>query len=120
MMAKGSERQFQLNAQFNEDLATIKTQLLFTTQALAAAVTAIEALTDRLVQRRVIAEDDELMSDFRKAIEVVRKLGLRLEPPEDPDKPIFQVRCPGCNAVLKAQPGQQVERCDWCGHVFSG
>ncbi len=119
-MAKQSEQQMRVNLQFNEDLAGVKTEQLFFSQALGAVVETIEALLARLVQRRVLAADDALIHEFSKAIATVRTQGLRLQAPVDPDAPSFQVRCPGCDAVIKAPAGQRVERCDWCGHVFEG
>ena len=48
----------------------------------------------------------------------LRKVGLKMEPPEDPDVPIDQIRCPECNAVINQKPGEEISRCDWCGHEF--
>jgi hypothetical protein len=117
-MAKLPEQQARINLQFNEDLADVKTQQLFLGQAVGALVQIVDGLIDRLVSRRLLPEDDPIISDYQKAVEELRKTGLKMEPPEDPDAQIDQFNCPECNAVIKRKPGSEISRCDWCGHQF--
>ena len=117
-MAKLPEQQARINLQFNEDLADVKTRQLFLEQAVGALVRIVDGLIDRLVSRRLLPEDDPLIGDYRKAVEGLRKAGLKMEPPEDPDVKIDQFNCPECNAVIKRKPGEEISRCDWCGHKF--
>jgi hypothetical protein len=116
-MSRRSENQLNINTQFNGDLAGLKTQQLFVIQALGATVELLDGLLERLVQRRALAADDPLIGEFQRAMAIVRKF-LRLDPPDDPDAPAPQVKCPGCQAVIKVSHGRRVERCDWCGHLF--
>jgi ribosomal protein S27E len=118
-MAKLSERQININTQFGEDMVEVKTQQLFQGQALGVLARTLEGLLARLQERRLLPEDDPLVRDFRRAMEELRRVGLRAEPPQDPQARTLQVHCPGCQAVVKARPGQaRIDRCDWCGHVF--
>lgn len=118
-MGRRSDQQLQVNLQLSENMTEVKTQLLFLSQALGAATELIDGLTKRLVQRDLLDHDDPLLLRYRRAIQAIRSQGLRLEAPADPDAPQSQVRCPGCDAIIKSRPGQRVERCDWCGHVFA-
>ncbi|HOX46850.1 MAG TPA: hypothetical protein PK668_24850 [Myxococcota bacterium] len=120
-MAKLSERQININTQFGEDLVGVKTQLLFLGQAVGSLIRLTDSLLGRLQARGLVAEDDQALRDYRWALQELARLGFRAEPPVDPEARVAQVRCPNCNAVIKAKPGQQlVERCDWCGHQFEG
>ncbi len=113
-----SERQSQVNLHFGEELVEVKTQSLFLAQALGSVVDLLDGLLDRLVVRRVLKEDDPIITTYRKALENVRKSGLYLSAPEDPDAPVEQIKCPVCDAVLKVKAGKKIERCDWCGYEF--
>lgn len=113
-----SERQSQVNLHFGEDLVEVKTQNLFMSQALASVVDLLDSLLDKLVQRRVLAQDDPIISTYRRAMDEVRKSGLYLSAPIDPDAPVEQTKCPVCDAVLKTKAGKKIERCDWCGYEF--
>ena len=117
-MAKLPEQQARINLQFNEDLADVKTQQLFLGQAVGALTKIVDGLIDRLVSRRLLPEDDPAIAEYRKAVEGLRKVGLKMEPPEDPDVQVDQFNCPECNAVIKRKPGEEVSRCDCCGHQF--
>jgi hypothetical protein len=117
-MAKLPEQQARINLQFNEDLADVKTRQLFLGQAVGALVRVVDGLIDRLVSRRLLPGDDPIVSDFLKAVSDLRKAGLKLEPPEDPDAPVDQISCPECNAVIRVRSGGEIARCDWCGHKF--
>ena len=78
----------------------------------------LDGLLEQLVHRKALAADDPMIGEFQRAITTVRKFGLRLDPPDDPDAPSPQVKCPGCQAVIKVPHGRRVDRCDWCGHLF--
>ena len=117
-MAKMSEQQARINLQFNEDLADVKTRQLFLGQAVGALVQVIDGLVEKLVSRRLLPEDDPVVLDYHKAVGELRKAGLKMEPPEDPDARVDQINCPECNAVIKLKPGEEISRCDWCGHQF--
>ena len=117
-MAKLPEQQARINLQFNEDLADVKTQQLFLGQAVGALVQIVDGLIDRLVSRRLLPGDDPAIAEYRRAVEGLRKVGLKMEPPEDPDVPTDQITCPECNAAIRVKTGQEIERCDWCGHKF--
>jgi len=117
-MAKLPEQQARINLQFNEDLADVKTRQLFLSQAVGALVQVVDGLIDRLTSRRLLPGDDPIIRDYHRAVEELKKAGLKMEPPEDPDIPIDQITCPECNAVIKAKAGEEIERCDWCGYKF--
>jgi hypothetical protein len=117
-MPKLPEQQLRINTQFNEDLADLKTRQLLTGQALGAVVQALDGLVERLVARQVLQAEDPIVTEFRKAIDALRGQGLSLSPPADPEAPVFKVKCPNCQAVIKAEQGTRVARCDWCGHQF--
>ncbi len=120
-MAKLSERQININTQLGEDLVGVKTQQLFHGQALGTILGLLDALLERLQARGLLGPDDPALGEYRRALAELGRLGFRPEPPADPEARVAQVRCPGCNAVIKARPGQQlIERCDWCGHRFGG
>jgi hypothetical protein len=120
-MAKLSERQININSQFGEDMVAVKTQLLFLGQAVGSLTRLMDGLLERLQARGLLAQDEPALRDYRWAMQELARLGFRAEPPIDPEARVAQVRCPKCNAVIKARPGQQlVERCDWCGHQFEG
>jgi len=117
-MARRGEQQFQVNLQFNDELAKIKTKQMQLAEALGASVRLLDELLERLVDRRVLHAEDPLIGEFRRGLELLKMQGMRFEVPEDPETPVPQVRCPGCDAVIKVPPMGRVERCDWCGHVF--
>ena len=117
-MGRRGEQQLQVNLQFNDELAKVKTQQMHLSEALGASVRLLDALLDRLVDRQVLHAEDPLIGEFRRAVELLQKQGMRFEVPADPEAPVPQVRCPGCEAVIKVPPMGRVERCDWCGHVF--
>jgi hypothetical protein len=120
-MAKLSERQVNINTQFGEDLVGVKTQQLFLGQAVGTLTRLVDGLLERLQARGLLAPDDPAAREYRRAMAELRRLGFKAEPPVDPEVHVPQVRCPTCNAVIKARPGQQfIERCDWCGHQFEG
>ena len=118
MGPKLPERQVRINEQFSEDLAEIKTRQLFTGQALGAVVELLDGLIQRLQTEGVIGEDDPVVREYRRGIAEVKRLGLKMEKPVDPEAAVLQVKCPQCQAVLKAREGTRIERCDWCGWVF--
>ena len=115
-----SEQQMQINTQFNDDVADLKTKVLFLGQALAAMMELVDGMVDKLSRRRVFSEDEALLRRYHKAMETLNRAGLRLSPPEDPDEEVRKVTCPGCQASIKLRSGQPLDRCDWCGHVFRG
>jgi hypothetical protein len=117
-VAKLPEQQARINLQFNEDLADVKTQQLFLGQAMGALVRIVDGLIDKLVSRRLLPEDDPAISEYRKAVQGLRKVGLKMEPPQDPDARVDQITCPECNAVINKKPGEEISRCDWCGYKF--
>jgi hypothetical protein len=117
-MAKLPEQQARINLQFNEDLADVKTRQLFLGQAVGALVQIVDGLIDRLVSRRLLPEDDPIIRDYHKAVAELRKAGLKMEPPKDPDVQVDQITCPECNAVINKKPGEEISRCDWCGYKF--
>ena len=117
-MPKLPRQQLMINTQFNEDLAEVKTRQLFAGQALGAVIELLEGLIERLTARDVLHADDALIGEFRRAIRELKGLGLDLQPPTNPKARTFQVKCPGCQAVIKAEKDARVERCDWCGHEF--
>lgn len=117
-MPRLPERQVRINTQLTEDLTDVKTRQLFCEQALGAMTELLDGLLARMAERGIVAADDPLATDYRKAVDTLRRRGLRLEPPEDPDARIPQVTCPSCQAVIKSKGGKRVARCDWCGHVF--
>ncbi len=117
-MAKLPERQARINLQFNQDLADVKTQALFLGQAVGALVHVVDDLIEKLVSRRLLPEDDPAIGDYRKAVAGLRKAGLKMDPPEDPDAPVDRITCPECQAVIRVKTGQEIERCDWCGYKF--
>ncbi len=119
-MGRRDERQLQVNLQFNDEMARIKTKQMHLAEALGASVRLLDGLLDRLVDRRVLHPEDPLIGEYRRGVELLQQQGMRFEVPEDPDAPPDQVRCPGCDAVIKVPPMGHVERCDWCGHVFTG
>jgi hypothetical protein len=120
-MAKLSERQININSQFGEDLVGVKTQLLFLGQTVGSLTRLMDRLLERLQARGLLAQDDPVLGEYRWAMQELARLGFKPEPPVDPEARVAQVRCPSCNAVIKARPGQTlVERCDWCGHRFEG
>ena len=117
-MGRRGEQQLQVNLQFNDELAKVKTKQMHLAEALGASVRLMDELLDRLVERKVLHPEDYLIEDFRRAIDLLQSQGMRFEVPDDPDAPPPQVKCPGCEAVIKIPPMGRVERCDWCGHVF--
>ena len=114
-MPRLPERQVRINSQLTEDLTDVKTRQLFCEQALGAVAELLDGLLERMAERGIVAADDSLLTDYRKAIDPLRRQGLRLEPPEDPDARVPQVTCPSCRAVIKSKGGKRVARCDWCG-----
>ena len=71
-----SEQQLRINTQFNDDMADLKTQVLFLGQALAASLELLDGLVDKLAKRRVLSEDEDLLRRYRKSIETLRRAGL--------------------------------------------
>ncbi len=113
-----SEQQFQINTQFNDDVADLKTQVLFLSQGLAAMMELVDGMVDKLSRRKVFSEEEDLLRRYRKSMKTLKQAGLRLIPPEDPDAEVRKVTCPNCQAAIRARSGQPIERCDWCGHEF--
>jgi hypothetical protein len=119
-MVRISERQMQINSQIGDDMVDLKTQQLFTGQALGV----LEAMLGLLVERAREAQllkpgDDKRLQGLARALDLLRKNGLHMAPPEDPQARVPQVTCPSCQAKIKVKPGERARRCDWCGHVFS-
>jgi len=118
MPPKMPERQYRINTQFAEEMADIKTQQLLGSQALGAIINALDGIIDKLMAAKVLSEQDSLVQDYFAAIGELKRIGLKMEPPADPNAKVYQVKCPNCQAMIKAEPDVPVERCDWCGHVF--
>ncbi|MBW1810928.1 MAG: hypothetical protein JRJ87_22245 [Deltaproteobacteria bacterium] len=119
MAPKMPERQFRINTQFAEEMADIKTQQLLGSQALGAIITVLDGIVDKLMASKLLSEHDSLVQDYFTAIGELKRVGLKMDPPVDPNAKVYQVKCPNCQAIINAEPEVPVERCDWCGHVFS-
>ena len=112
------ERQLRINRQFSDELADLKTQMLFVSQAIGSVVGLLDGIVEELIERQMLQADDALVSEYRRGIEEVKRLGLKLEPPEDPEAAVYTVKCPSCQAVIRTGKDTPVERCEWCGHKF--
>ena len=119
-MARLPEKQLRINTQFAEETANLKTKMLFVSQTLGALIKSVDGIFDVLVMRGILSEQDPLLQDYHMAISEVEKSGFKMEPPTDPEAVVYQVKCPNCQAVIKADRDAPPERCDWCGHVFQG
>lgn len=117
-MPRLPEKQLRINTQFAEETADLKTKMLFVSQALGTLVKTTDAIIGVLVGRSILSEQDPLIDDYRTAVAALKKSGFKMEPPADPKATVYQVKCPNCEAVIKADPEAPPQRCDWCGHVF--
>jgi hypothetical protein len=118
MAPKLPERQLRINTQFNDELADLKTQMLGVTQAVGSLVKMVDGLIEKMLINKLIPRGDPQVEQYFSEIGEVLRLGVKLTPPADPNEPVFQVKCPNCQAVIKGERDKPVERCEWCGHVF--